>query len=307
MKSTCMLSLVSLVLALGFWARAEVVTVALSDFTVTAGQDAAKGTVGGLSAESLAQQGAFALGKSLLKQGDYEVVDRREMLQKLQGDQAEPSLLRAAQQLNADVLMEGSVQSFSTRSQSVNQGGYQADFQELQMRIGLEARDTVSGRVIAMASGSANQPIRQTGNVQTQYGEDDILNLQQNAIDQALPELLEGIEAYRDKLESRQKIMLSISTDKDPALVEIDGLLIGSTPMQNVPVYAGDHVITVGKAGYRDVIKKIKLDQDVNIEVPLFRTELSAEETKEVLEKARLNAYWGIDSPILIETIERTE
>lgn len=293
--------------AAGLSAVAQPVRVALSDFQVTAGLDASALTAQGYSAEALAEQGAFLLGKSLLNQGRYEVVDRRELQQQLTRAAGEPLLIRAAQQVNADVLLEGRVQSFSTRRQQVNQGGYQSDHQELQMRIGIEARDTVSGSVVAMASGSTRQRLRQTAALQTQLGEEDLLVLLEQAIQDAAPELNRGIEAFQDQLANREKVLLSIQTEQDPALVEIDGLLMGSTPLTDLPVYKGDHVIVIGKAGHRDVVKRIQLNQDTQLSLSLIRTELDAEEVKEILSGARINAYLGLEPALLIEHIQTSE
>jgi hypothetical protein len=284
--------------------QAAPMRVALTDFDVLAGRGADAKTVGGLGPDTLARQGAFTLGQVLLEEGGFELVDRRELLDQLGKDPARPTLLRSAQQVNAGILLEGSIQSFSTRTESVKQGGHAAEFQELQMRVGLEARDTVSGAVIAMSSGSDSLQLRQTANQQVQYGESDMLNLQEKAIRQAVPGLIKAIQNYRDRLDSRPTVQLTISTDRDPALVEIDGLLIGSTPIENLSVYAGDHVITVGKAGHRDVMKRIKLDRDTRLEVPLIKTELTADEVKEILSGARLNAYLGVEPALIIEHID---
>lgn len=283
---------------------AQVVRVALSDFEVTAGQVADRLTAGGTTPATMADQGAFLLGKNLVNQGGFELVDRRDMQKQLTDSESSPVLLRAAQQLNADVLLEGEIQSFSTRKQTVRQGGYESEHQELQLRVGIEARDTVSGSVVAMASGSSRAQIRQTANVSTQLGEEDLLNLLDEAIQNATPEITKAIERHRDQLANREVINLSISTGQDPALVEIDGLLVGTTPIQNLPVYRGDHVITIGKAGHRDIIKKVKLDQDTKLQVDLIRTELNADEIKEILSGARLSGYFGLEPALIIEQIQ---
>lgn len=284
--------------------HAEPMRAALTDFDVLAGRKADAKTVGSLDPEQLARQGAFALGQVLLEEGGFELVDRRQLLDQLGKDPARPTLIRSAQQVNADVLLEGSIQSFSTRTESVSQGGHAAEFQQLQMQVGISARDTVNGAVIAMSSGSDTVNIRQTENLQVQYGESDILKLQEQAIRRAVPSLIQSIQAYRDRLDSRPLIQLSVITDQDPALVEIDGLLVGSTPMENLPVYAGDHVITVGKGGYRDVMKRIKLEQDTKLKISLIRTELTADEVQEILSGARLNAYLGVEPALIIEHLD---
>jgi hypothetical protein len=58
-------------------------------------------------------------------------------------------------------------------------------------------------------------------------------------------------------------------------------------------IYKGDHILTVGKPGHRDITKRVLFDRDVRVEVPMMRTEMSAEEWKAVLEKARLGVVVG--------------
>ena len=78
---------------------------------------------------------------------------------------------------------------------------------------------------------------------------------------------------------------------------------MGSTPLENLEVYKGDHVLTVGKAGHRDITKRINLEQDTRVTVPLMRVELSAEEMKEVLKNVRFHAFHGVEPALVIETI----
>ena len=190
--------------------------VALTDFTVLAARGADAKTVGSLEPDHLAAQGAFALGQVLLEEGGFELVDRRELLDQLNAEPALSTLLRSAQQLNADILLEGSIQSFSTRTESINQGGHAVEFQELQMRVGLEARDTVNGAVIAMSSGSGVVKIRQTANQQLQYGEGDILDLQEKAVREAVPGLVKSIQQHRDRLARRQSAQASLNAIPAP-------------------------------------------------------------------------------------------
>ena len=78
---------------------------------------------------------------------------------------------------------------------------------------------------------------------------------------------------------------------------------IGNTPLVDFEIYAGDHVLTVGKGGHRDVTKRILLDKDMKVTVPLFNNELSAQEQKEILEKARVSAYLGFEPELIIERV----
>jgi len=136
-------------------------------------------------------------------------------------------------------------------------------------------------------------------------GEDQLLDLLQNAMKKAIPVLNQSLQARLTRERSRPMVKLSVKTSADPALVEIDGILIGTTPLNNFQVYAGDHVLTVGKAGFQDVTKEMLLKTDTTIEVPIFRTKLSAEEVKEVLDKARINVVTGtIEPAVIIGTVD---
>jgi hypothetical protein len=165
----------------------------------------------------------------------------------------------------------------------------------------LDARD---GSVLAAADGAASRRFRQTDAVQTIMGEDDLLQLMAGALDEAIPSVGTALAAWRDDQGEQPVIKLSVTTSDDPALIEIDGVLIGSTPLTDFEVYRGDHTITIGKPGFRDISKRILLEKDTRIEVPMLRTELSADELKEILEKARLNIYSGLESGIIIQTID---
>ena len=57
----------------------------------------------------------------------------------------------------------------------------------------------------------------------------------------------------------------------------------------------------------QDISKQILLKADTAIEVPLFRTKLSAEEMKEVLDKARVNVIagtGGVEPAWIINTVD---
>ena len=162
--------------------------------------------------------------------------------------------------------------------------------------------------LIAMAEGAASRSFRQSDVHQTVVGEDELVQLLQAALTKAVPVMNEKLQARLAQQNNRPKIKLSVKAGAaDPALVEIDGMLIGTTPLANFQVYAGDHVITIGKAGYQDVSKQILLKTDTAIEVPLFRTKLSAEEMKDVLDKARVNVIagtGGVEPAWIINTID---
>ncbi len=261
-----------------------------------------------LSSDSLAEKGAFLVNKQLAGRDDFRLIDRRDFFDQLERLKVEagkePSFLRAAQQVNADVVLRGSLLTISTSRSSVNQGGYRSTLDDVTIRVGLEALDARDGSVLAAADGAASRRFRQTDAVQTIMGEDDLLQLMAGALDEAIPSVGTALAAWRDDQGEQPVIKLSVTTSDDPALIEIDGVLIGSTPLTDFEVYRGDHTITIGKPGFRDISKRILLEKDTRIEVPMLRTELSADELKEILEKARLNIYSGLESGIIIQTID---
>jgi hypothetical protein len=261
-----------------------------------------------LSSDSLAEKGAFLVNKQLAGREDFRLIDRRDFFDQLERLKVEagkePSFLRAAQQVNADVVLRGSLLTISTSRSSVNQGGYRSTLDDVTIRVGLEALDARDGSVLAAADGAASRRFRQTDAVQTIMGEDDLLQLMAGALDEAIPSVGTALANWRDEQDEQPVIKLSVTTSDDPALIEIDGVLIGSTPLVDFEVYRGDHTITIGKPGFRDISKRILLEKDTRIEVPMLRTELSADELKEILEKARLNIYSGLESGIIIQTIE---
>ena len=184
-----------------------------------------------------------------------------------------------------------------------NQGGYETEFATLSLRVSLEALDAVDGSVIAIADGSASGNYRQTKENFSVISEDDALTLYEKAIAEALPSITAALDGRMAKQQERAKIKLSIKTSADPAMIEIDGILVGTSPVENMEVYQGDHVLTIGKAGYRDITKRILFEKDTEIEVPMMRIELSAEETKDVLEKIRLNVI-ETEPGLIIRTVD---
>lgn len=287
--------------------------VAVLDFENQAGELPSYVPSAALSSEALAEKGAFLLNKKLAGQEGFKLIDRRDFFTQVEkineGTSKEPSFLRAAQQLNADVVVRGLLLTLSSSRSAVHQGGYKAFLDDISVRVGVEALDTRDGSVLAATDGLASRRFRQSENATTMLGEDDVLLLMEGALADAIPGIREALEAKRDEFKNKPTVSLTVTTSEDPALVEIDGLLIGSSPLTDFQIYKGDHIITVGKAGYRDVTKRILLEQNTSVEIPLLKTELDADQIKEVLEGARLNVYSGIEPEIIIhsETITSEE
>lgn len=293
---------------------AQPIRIAVLDFENQASIPRDDQLVGGIRPETLADKGIYTLGASLANQEDFVLIDRRDFMRQIQaipvkgGDKAtvvKPSFLRAAQAVNADVVLRGILLSYAPGKQIVNQGGYKTEFLSLSLRVALQALDTQDGTVVATVDGVARQKFRQSASLQTVVSEDDLQELMRKAIDNAIPSLTKLLQKRIAQARARPMVKLSVKTSADPALVELDGVLIGTTPLTGFSVYQGDHLLTVGKAGYRDVCKKVMLKADTSIEISLLRTELNADELKEVLKTMRMNVILGVpEPPLIIQTIE---
>jgi hypothetical protein len=281
---------------------AQPTRVALVDFEDLTGQASDLRLGGGIAPGALAAKGVHLLARDLAGRDGYALIDRRDFIsqiEKLQPRDAglptptRPTFLQAAQSLRADVILRGSLLSFSTGKQTVDQGGYHTEFSTVSIRVSLQALDARDGAVIAQADGVARDKFRQTAATRTDLSEDDVLQLMEAAIASATAEVDVALARTRSERAQRPTVKINVKTSDDPAMVEIDGILIGTTPITGHEVYQGDHVLTVGKPGYFDVTKRILLERDVAIEVPLIRVQLTADEVKDVLDKARLNIFQG--------------
>ena len=294
---------------LGLWMVAAVfagamppLRVAVLEFEDQTGMRSDARLGGTMDRGSLAERGVFMLGKHLLNQDGFVLIDRRDFLQQMERQRlfddgrptpTKPSFLHVAQALRADAVLRGNLISFSPGTRTVNQGGYRSELSTLSVRVSLEALDAVDGAVIAVADGGAQMQVRQTASLQTELGESEILDLLDEAVANAVPQLERTLMDRTEAQRNRPTVQISVETTADPALVEINGILVGSTPLENFEVYVGDHILTIGKPGYRDITKRILFEHDARIEVPMLRTELTADELKEVLESMRIHAFLG--------------
>ncbi|HIE11103.1 MAG TPA: PEGA domain-containing protein [Kiritimatiellae bacterium] len=260
----------------------------------------------------LADRAVYLLVKHLLDQENINLIDRRDFMAQLERlrptdkglpTPVRPAFLQAAQGLRADVVLRGVILGASEGKQVVNQGGYRTELTTLDLRVALEALDATDGSVLALGEGKASRSFRQTRETQTTLSESDIIDVLDAAIARAVRDLTAGMNRRAERRRQRKRLQLSVRTSDDPALVEIDGILVGTTPLENFEIYEGDHVLTVGKPGYQDVTKRILFTKDTSIEVPLIRVELTADELKEVLEKMRMHIVVG-EPALVIHTVE---
>jgi len=266
----------------------------------------------GTGEADLSDQAVYLLMKQLLSREGVSLIDRRDFVSQIEklrpSDRGlptptRPSFLQAAQKLRADAVLRGVILSLSTGRKVVDQGGYRTEFTTVGVRVALEALDATDGSVLAMTEGRASRSLRQTGETQTVLSEDDLLQVLDEALSRAVPELLAALQKRAEARRERPRVKLSVRTSDDPALVEIDGILVGNTPLENFEVYSGDHVLTVGKPGYQDVTKRILLTKDTAVEVPLIRVKFTPEELKDILEKMRMHVVVG-EPALVIHTIE---
>lgn len=305
--------MVGLFLSAWVAARAEApIRAVVLDFEDQTGQRSDALLGGAIEPGAIAEKGVFLLAKVMTQRPGYVLIDRRDLLAQMDrirlrddgaATPAKPSFLQAAQALRADVVLRGSLLSLSPGKQIIHQGGIQTELSTLSVRVALEALDARDGTIIAAHDGIARQNFRQTAQVQTALGEDEVIQLVEKALNDAVPELERALQARALEARQRPTVALSIQTSADPALVELDGILIGTTPIRDLQVYQGDHVLTIGKPGHQQVTKRILLEKDTSIEVPMLRTELTAEELKDVYDKIQLKVI-QVEPGLLIHTAD---
>jgi hypothetical protein len=286
-------------LALSTLALGATPRVALLDFQDETGAGPRGVLVGGTSAEGLAAKAAHFLALQLVENDEFIVIDRRDFTSQLDQeflglDQAlrpRASFIHAAQILRVDAVLAGSILSFSSGTEHVNRDADKVDFTNLSLRVSVRALDVVDGSILAMGEGVGRKQFRQSTTSATTWGEDEILTLLEEAIGEAVGEmedrLLERIAA-RGEL---PRATLTVLATEDPALVELDGMLVGTTPMDGFQVYTGDHILRVSRPGYETITKRFLIENDLKITAPMFRTDLTALERKEMVEKMDMKIF----------------
>ena len=294
--------------------QAAPVRVVILDFEDDTGKAADNRLGGAVNTQVLAKKGAYLMMKQLIGNADFKVVDQRDFMaqmskMKLKDEgkvsSFKPAYLDAARALNADILLRGALMSFSAGKQKISQGGWNTELANVSMSASVQAQDVADGSVIAMGIGNASQQFRQTAATQTELSEDDVLGLLDRALAKAIPEVTDKVNKKMDELAKRQKITVNFHTTDDPAMVEIDGVLVGSTPIDGMEIYKGEHLLHVSRPGYDSITKRVNLSNNATINVPTLRTDLSAEERKEILKSAELKAYLMDGKPdLVIQEIE---
>jgi len=294
-----------------FLLSAAPLRIALLDFEDATGAkpDAALG--GTINTATLAGKGVDLLAKQLLEQKDFTLIDRRDFVSKLQKatprEIAEgvprPAFIQAAQLLGAGAVLGGSLTTFSTGKEKQTQAGFSAELTKLSLRVTVRALDAIDGSVIAVADGVQEKEVRQTDAVKTEIGEEDVLTMMEQALAKAVPKVTKAL-SERQASAQRERVKVNVASTDDPALVEIDGVLVGATPMEGLEVYQGDHTISISRPGYVTMTKRLVLDKNFAVKVPMLRTDLTADERKAIMEKAEIKAYITNGKPdILIQEI----
>ncbi len=289
-------------------AQARPVRVIMLDFADETGGTADAALTGNLNSRAFAEKGPYFLQKSLLSSPDFTLIDRRDFVRQIEQLQPRdgsdpvpgsffatrerrtplsPTFFNAARSLNGDALIQGSLLALSTSSQKINQGGYQAELTTLNLRVMLQALDTVEGDVIAVQQGKASRKFRQTSSVQNEIGENELLDLYQQAIATAV----QGIKAQLKGRVNGAAAMVKIwvATSADPAMIELDGILLGSSPVEGAKIIRGDHTLTVSRPGFETITKKIMLSNNMKITVPMISNQLNAEERKKAFSNLNLH------------------
>ncbi len=252
----------------------------------------------GVTSKALANKAGNLVGKHVVGSDMFTLIDRRDFTSKVSAAQNDKQLgnvdasklfIHAARALDADGVLRSSILAFSTSTRTVDQGGHKTQLATLSVRIMLEVLDVTGGAVVAMSDGIAQQEFRITSNDLSQIGEEDALKLLETAIANAMEPMAKSVGKYAARRAGKKKVSISIKTSADPAIVEVDGVMIGSTPLIDYEVYSGDHIVTIGKPGYQDLSKRILIEKDSSITVPLLRNEFTMEELKEIITKMRVH------------------
>jgi len=287
------------VLALSNLAQGAPPRVALLDFQDETGAGPRGALVGGTTAEGLAAKAAHFLAMQLVDKDDFTVIDRRDLTSQLDQEflgldqilRPRASFIHAAQILRADAVLAGSILSFSSGTEHVNRDSNEVEFTDLSLRVSVRALDAVDGSILAMGQGVGRKRVRQSATSATTWGEDEMLTLLDDAIGEALGKMEDRLlERLADRSE-RPRATLTILATEDPALVELDGMLVGTTPMDGFQVYTGDHILRVSRPGYETITKRFLMENDLKITAPMFRTDLTALEKKEMMEKMDMEIF----------------
>lgn len=286
------------------------IRAALLDFENQAGLSPDDQLGGKVNTSQLLEKAPLLLAKHLLELDGFELVDRRDFAAAVsQANHGSAGHRRAfiqpAQYLNADVVLRGSLMSLSSSRQTVDLGGHHSEHAELNLSVALEALDVHNGAVLAVCDAQAARKFRQTAGHFSEIGEQDLLDLLEEAIAESAEKLKSQLDAKPGVSASREMVSLTVRSEQSPALVEIDGVLVGSTPMERLSVYKGDHLFRVSRPGYTPVTKRVLLQKDVEIDVALFRSDLDAGEKKEVLKDSDTHVFMGEQVPFLIKEVER--
>jgi len=263
--------------------------------------------------DTLAQKGALLLAEQLLAVNNVNIIDRRDFMEKMSppsSSQDDPSKLRpsyihAAQLLRADAVVRGSLLSVSTGKRTVNpdSASDSVDFENVTVRVMVQALDTIDGTVLAAHQGKTSTQLRQSKSEKIQLSDEQILTMLEDALKQASSELAKTLPEKIKAKAARERVTISVLSTDDPALVEIDGILVGTTPIQSLQVYKGDHILAISRPNYTPITKRLVLESDVKISIPMFRTDLTAEERKEIYKNADMKIYMMNGKPdILIQS-----
>ncbi|MBN1674003.1 MAG: PEGA domain-containing protein [Kiritimatiellae bacterium] len=304
----CLLSLASGVLAGNL-------RVAVLDFedTTSAKSDALLG--GKVESGVFAEKAVLLLAQELLNEDGVDIIDRRDFIAQINRvnpkvpgvEEARTSFIHAAQLLRADAVLRGNLLSLSVGKERVNPdaNAQAVEFSKVSLRVLVQALDVVDGTVLASAQGVTSRQFRQSTVQQTTLGEDELFVLLEEALKEATPKLKAALAERVKARGERPRVLVTVRSTDDPALVEIDGVLVGTTPMEGVAVYTGDHVLSVGRPGYAPIRKRLVLEKNVEISVPMLRLDLSAEEKKELMGKAEMRVYVTDGKPdMVIQTID---
>jgi len=143
-----------------------------------------------------------------------------------------------------------------------------------------------------MSNGTAEEEFPADERSDHVLSEIDALGILNRRLARALPAEEKALKELQAREQNRPLVKISVKTAADPALVEIDGILVGSSPLEAFEMYKGDHVLSIGNRAIRASPKRILMDKTCKIGSPLLRVTLGGRD-KESSEKMKINVVVG--------------
>lgn len=198
-------------------------------------------------------------GKNTDTQRQYDMLDNS-------------TVLRLSQLLNCDYFVVAVLTSFNENKKKFSGYGVERDIAEYVLRVSIKLSDAVNdGGSVYGDSVTVSEKIAQSANLQQDIG--DMLD---RMIDEASVKISENILERLKKLKkpapSTDNVEFTVSCDVSGAVVELDGVAIGSAP-GSFKVKPGLHWIRVSKPRYADWERRVNIFPQQVLNVSMVKSD----------------------------------